>query len=266
MKLVYVGLALAWVTPAIAQDADLRELCADRPGIGTPPCTVNKGHLQIETGIGDWTLEKDASERTDTILLGDTQLRYGVTDTIEARVGWTPYGHVRDRDRLTGATDREDGIGDVTLGMKANLLDPDGKSLSLAVLPYISLPVGGHAIGAGTWAAGLLVPLSHSLTDAVMLTATPEIDAAADSDRHGRHLSYGSSAGVSVDATKALTLTAELAAYRDDDPGDHATQTLAGFSGALKLGENWQLDFGTNIGLNRATPDAEVYGGIVRRF
>src|SRR6185295_14788764 len=91
-----------------------RGLCGDRPGLDTPPCTVDRGHLQAETAIGDWTRDLRRRERTDAVLVADTQLRYGVTDAIEARLAWTPFGWVRTHDREAGTTERRSGIGDVT--------------------------------------------------------------------------------------------------------------------------------------------------------
>jgi hypothetical protein len=156
--------------------------------------------------------------------------------------------------------------GDVTLGLKQNLSNPDGNGFSLAVLPSISLPVGREPIGAGTWEASLLVPASWELNDAVQLQLTPEVDAAADEDGKGRHLAWGTAAGVNIELTKALDLDLEVKALRDRDPGEHRTEALAGVAFALKLGDNLQLDLGGTAGLNHASADVEAYGGIVRRF
>ncbi|MEO7277703.1 MAG: hypothetical protein ABIW33_06750, partial [Sphingomicrobium sp.] len=32
-------------------------ICAARPGSSTPPCTVPAGHLQVETGFADWSVQ-----------------------------------------------------------------------------------------------------------------------------------------------------------------------------------------------------------------
>ena len=259
-----IGLAVALGLPDSA--SELRDLCADRPGLDTPPCTVDRGHLQVETGIGDWTLEKDTAEETDRVLVADTQLRYGVTDAIEARLGWTPFGFVRSRDRLTGEIDRSSGVGDLTFGLKANLLNPDGKGLSIALLPSVSAPAGKRPIGAGDWGAGLLTPITYDLASRLQLDLTPEVDAAVDGDGNGQHLAFGGEAGLALAVSNAVTLDGEIAAIRDQDPGGHHTQLLAGVSAAWQLCSDWQLDLGSIVGLNRDSPDVEVYAGIVKRF
>lgn len=259
---ITIGILLAF--PASA--SELRDLCADRPGLDTPACTVDRGHLQLEIGVADWTLEKTRAEETDQVLFSDAQLRYGVTDAIEARLGWTAYGYVRSRDRVTGEIDRERGVGDVTFGLKANLIHPDGKDLSVALLPYALAPSGQRPIGAGDWGGGVLVPISYPLIDRVELALTPEVDAAVDEDGQGRHLAVGGAAGVDLDLSESVSIGAELAAIRDRDPGGNSTQVISGLSAAWRLRGDWQLDLGSNLGLNHTSPDVEAYAGISKRF
>ena len=264
------ALLIAVALAAIASPALARDYCPDRPGIDTPPCTIEPGKLSAEVAIGDWTHDKDADAIEDTVLAGDLLLRYGIAEHAEVRLGWTAFGHDRVRERLgngaSGLVDNLSGTGDVTLGLKRNLIDPSGDKLSIALLPQVSLPTGGRAIGAGDWGAGLLVPVNLPLSDAVSLIATPEIDAAVDEDRHGRHLAYGTAGGVQIAATKTLNIAIEGSIIRDDDPEGHETKALFSASAGLMLGEDTQVDVGTQIALNRDTPDSEVYFGLSRRF
>jgi hypothetical protein len=261
LAIALVSLASVHAATASAQD---REYCPERPGIDTPACTMAKGRVSVETSIADWTRDDQPGSRDDTILFGDTLVRVGVSDTIEARVGWTPVGHDRVRDE-TGV-DTVNGIGDVTLGLKANLHNPDGAGFSVAVLPYVTLPVGRSQIGSGDWGAGFLVPVTYEISDTVSLDLSPEIDAAVDEDGNGRHLAYSAAAGLAVKLDRDFTLTGELQALRDDDPEEHATQTLAALSVAWSATDDLQFDVFGAAGLNDHTPDARVYAGISRRF
>lgn len=254
----------AGIGTATAQE--LRPLCPDRPGLGTPACTVDRGHVVAELGGIDWSLEQDGIERVDSWTLGDLLLRYGVTDNLEVQAGWTAFGAVRTRDRITGSIDHIAGIGDVTLAVRSNLSHPDGSGFSAAVMPYLTLPTGGVAIGVGDWAAGLIVPLSYSLNDTFGIALTPEVDAAADEDRRGRHLAYGSVIGLSATLTKAMSSALEFQAMRDEDPRGHATEALASLSFAWQPKDDLQFDAGAVVGLNEASPDVELYVGIARRF
>ena len=264
MHRLIFGLLLALAAPAAAQD--VRDLCADRPGLGLPACTVDKGHVQLEVGLVDWTRDSQPDARTDTILAADALVRIGVGDTTELRLGWTAYGHERDRDRMTGVADHAARTGDVTVGLKQNLINPDGDKLSIAILPFASLPVGRQPIGAGTWSAGLVAPVDYALNDAVALQFTPEIDAAANQSGQGRHLAYSSTVGLGIELSDTVTSEIEIEATRDRDPSGHATELLAGLSLAFQPAKQIQFDIGLNAGLNHNSPDAELYVGVARKF
>jgi len=257
--------ATALFVPAIAHADDQgRDYCPARPGLGTPACTMAPGQVSVETSLGDWTLDKQSGDRTDTVLIGDTSLRIGLTDNIEAQLGWTPLGIVRER--RGAAVDRVTRTGDVTLGIKANLRNPDGSGLSIAVQPFVTLPVGRAPVGAGDWGAGLVVPVTYDLSKTVNLELTPEVDAAVDQDGRGRHLAYSGVVGVGFALSEALTLTVEDQLVRDEDPSGATTQALASASLAWMPRKTLQLDVGAVARLNRNAPDIELYAGIARRF
>ncbi|KQM99695.1 MULTISPECIES: transporter [Sphingomonas] len=258
---VLATLLLACSTQVRAQE---RDYCPERPGIDTPACTMEKGRVSVETALADWTRDDGAGSREDNVLIADTLVRVGVSDTVEARVGWTPFGHDRTRD-ATGI-DVADRIGDVSLSMKASLSHPDGKGLSIAVLPFVTLPVGRSPVGDGDWGSGLLLPVTFEMSDTVSLDLTPEVDAAVDDDGHGRHLAYSSAVGLAFTLDKAVTLNAELQALRDDDPSGRSTQALAALSLAWMARDDLQFDIFGAAGLTHDTPDARLYAGVARRF
>ena len=251
--------------PGVAA-AQHRDLCAERPGLGTPACTVEPGHVLVETGAIDWTRERDDDGRTDTIGIADTLVRVGVGTATELQVGWTPYGHQRLRDATTGAVTRTGRVGDVMLGVKRNLAEPDGHGLSFALTPFVTLPVGRTPIGAGDWGGGIVAPLTYDLSDAVQVEFTAEADAAVDEDGHGRHLAYSGVAGVEWDVAEHVELVGEVQAIRDRDPAGRTTRYLAAISAAWQPSGHIQFDIGTTAGLNHAAPDVRVYGGIAALF
>jgi len=258
-------MALLIATPAMAQEK-VRDLCTDRPGLGTAPCTVDAGHLQLEVGLADWQLDRTADRRSDSFTFGSAVARYGIGPSTELRLGWTAFGHERERDRMTGVVDRTSGVGDVTIGLKQNLAHPDGSGLSVALLPFATVPVGRMPIGKGDWGAGLIAPVEYEIADGFDLQLTPEIDAAVDEDGHGRHLAYSNVIGLAVGMSDAVTTTIELEAMGDRDPGGHHTMTLAAVSLAYRPKDQVQFDVGANAGLNRHTPDVELYLGVSRKF
>jgi hypothetical protein len=182
------------------------------------------------------------------------------------QIGWSPLGHVRTRDAATGTVQNQTRAGDVTLAVQRNLMNPDGSGTSIALRPFVTLPVGRQPVGLGDWGAGMVVPMAFDLTRTVHLGLTPEVDAAVDQDGHGRHLAFGTVVGVALDVTDAISVTVEAQALRDQDPAGHVTETRASLSAAWQPGREWQLDAGVVRGLNHATTDIEGYVGVSRRF
>lgn len=259
------GMVAALVVGAPAAAEERRDLCPDRPGLGTPACTVDEGDIVLEIGIGDWTRDRDGSVRTDVIVAGDALLRVGLTPSLEAQIGWTAIGRVRERDRALGTVATRTAVGDVTIALRQNLRNPDGSGFAVAAMPYVTLPVGGQPIGAGDWGAGFLLPASIEL-GGISLGLTPQVAAATDGDGKGRHLAYGATAGVGFGVTDSVSMALELAAVRDRDPEGRATELLGGISAGWQVDDNSQWDIGANIGLNDDSPDMQIYLGFAQRF
>jgi hypothetical protein len=256
-------LPMMLVSPA---HAETREYCPDRPGIGTPACTMAPGEGSLEVGLGDWTLDRDREQRQDVLSVGDALLRYGIADHAEVQVGWMALGFARIRDRLTGDVEHSSGTGDVTLALRRNLAHPHGSGLSVALMPFVTVPVGREPIGAGDWSAGVLVPLSVELSNTWSFATTSEFDAAVDEDGHGRHFAFNEVVGATAQLSDAVSATAEYAVTFDRDPLDKHVEHVSGVSLAWLPRQNLQLDLGANLGLDHDADTAEVYFGVSRRF
>ncbi|MEP7007618.1 MAG: transporter [Sphingomonas bacterium] len=257
------GLLLITTTPARAEE---RNYCPARPGLDTPACTIAPGRVSVETGLADWTLEQDSNQRTDTVLIGGTLVRIGVADNVEAQIGWTPYGHVRTRDKISGAVDSAGAFGDAMLGFKVNLHHPDGSGLSAAIQPFVTLPIGRSPLGAGDWGGGVVAPVDYAITDIFSLQFTPEVDTAVDQDGNGRHFAASGTIGLGMALSKKVSMTVEFQALRDADPSGKTWQAFESTSLGWMAKDNLQIDLGAVAGLNRDARDVELYVGVSRRF
>lgn len=258
-------LAIAALLPETAW-AQEREFCPDRPGIGTPACTMSPGRTSLEVGLASWTLDRNSDEREDSFLFGDTLIRRGIAEHAEVQVGLTMLGTARTRDRTSGEISRQTTVGDLTVALRRNIQNPDGDGFSLALMPFVTVPVGKSPIASDRWAAGVLVPSTFALSDAVSLEATTEFDAEPDEEGHGRHFAASEVLGATFALTKALSATAEYQVLVDLDPDDKHVEHLSGLSLGWMPSERLQLDIGANFALDHDAPDAEVYLGFARYF
>ncbi len=252
--------------PASAQDADSPDIrfCPNRPSLGATGCTTLPGQVQLEVSGIDWQRDDDGETREDLVQFAQVTARIGATRHSEFQFTWTPIATLRMRDIATGQVDHITGSGDVTLGWQRSISHPDGKKLSAAIQPYVTLPTGRSGIGAGDWAAGAVLPVYWEIDQHWSLDFTGQAAAAVDEDGSGRHFDATGVVGVGYALTEKVTATAEFSVERDLDPAGHVVRTLAAASVAWRTTDRTQLDVLAVAGLNHDAPDARVsIGGAV---
>jgi hypothetical protein len=247
-----------------AAHADDQPICADRPGKSSQACTVPAGHFQFESSIADWTLSKGAGERDTALSVGETGFKFGLTDRSHIDIDVTPWERVTSR---TGnARDRASGFGEVIVNYKYRLSGSDA-ALQFAISPFVKIPTAKRPLGNRRWEGGLVLPVQYAIPKtSLALSVTPEMDWTADADGHGHHATMAQVANIGWQATAKINLSAEVWGQWDWDPGGTTRQASADGAVAYLLNNKVQLDAGFNIGLNRATPDADLYIGIAQQF
>ncbi|QSF53061.1 transporter [Brevundimonas fontaquae] len=261
------SLALPTAVAAQSTPASERDFCADRPGKGTPTCILDRGRWQVELGLFDGARQTDGTTRTDTWDAGDLFVRYGLTGLTELQLGLTTWNHERILDRATGDRDVADGVGDLSLGLRHSLKNPDGSGLSVAISGFITAPTGARDIRADGFEGGIILPVSIPLNNDWSLSLSPEIDWVSDADGDGRHGAYTMVAGVGRGFGQ-WDLGAEVWISRDDDPVAPTTPSTFDLTAVWSPPSlpDAQLDFGLNLGLNDDSPDVEFGVGLARRF
>jgi len=252
-------LLLMLALPAAPALADERDFCANRPGIGTPACTLAPGSAMLETGVSEWDRSRDASGTDNSTTLGQFLLRVGVSDSAEVQFGLDSYTLDRSFDRAGHLVARSSEAGDAFFAVRRGLAGPNGP---LAIEGFVSTPANDTR----QWSAGLLLPAGIELPAGFQLALTPEADLAPDADRHGRHLAYGGVVGLSHALATDLTAGGELAAFEDADPAGHSLDARLSGSLAWQVSPRLQVDFEADAGLSAGAPDTAVMIGFADRF
>ena len=250
-------------TAALAAN-DMEPICADRPGLSTPTCTVPTGMFQVETTFLGWSHDRSSGVRTDALAIGETALKLGVTDRLHVQIAVTPYSRVRTREN--GNRETLSGFGDLGIAAKYRLTG-DGAPVQIALYPFLKLPTAKRLLGNGKVEGGILIPISYSIPGSELsLTLGPELALVADSVGSGHHLAGAQVVGLGFPLSPQLSASAELWAALDWDPAGTTRQYAASGSAAYLLSHDVQIDAGVNLGLNRFTSDVEIYSGLAFRF
>jgi len=258
------GLAcLMAAAPAVGEETG-GEFCADRPGKGSPTCTLEAGGFQLEGGFA-YARHDEHGVREEEFDYGALTFRWGVTDAMEAQILWSPYVVVREK--VGGVTFEESGSGDVAFSVRHRLADGHGEGPSAAVQVVVSAPTGSHGIGSDEWQGSIMLPVAFEVSEDTEILLMPQLDIVEDAAGGDHHAAIAGVIGIEH-GMGDVTFGAELWARRDDDPLGETTEASVGFqlmwmpAGADEV----QLDIGVDIGLNEETPDLEFGMGVARRF
>jgi hypothetical protein len=262
-KWLLAGLALLPGSPAAAA-AGVESICADRPGNATPTCTVPSGIVQVETGLADWIRDRSGGIRSASLTVGDTAVKIGVTDRLHIELDLTPF--TRADERAGGNRRRASGLGDAGVALKYRMTADDAP-VQFAVRPFVKLPVAKRSLGNGKVEGGAEFSLDSTFAgSSAGWNLDSEVDVVSDADGSGYHFAMAQAASAGLPLSDRFTVSAELWTSSDFDPDRTVRQYSIDAAAAYLVSSDVQLDAGVDLGLNRDTPDLEIYSGIAIRF
>ena len=227
--------------------------------MGTPACTLAHGQAMLETTAFGIDHSNGPDQDLDVFTLADTLLRYGIDDSTEIQLGLTGFVQSRATDRASGVADRASGIGDSYLAVRRSFA-------GFALEGYVTLPTGDSAVSAGTWGAGLVVPIDLPSPGPFQLSLTPEAGAVPNASGTGRHLLYGAVLGLSGPLARDWGGGLEVSAVQDDEPdGPNFGSKLAGTL-AHQATERLQLNAEVDVVIEGAAPRTIALVGFALRL
>ena len=254
-------IGFAWSSVA---NADEQPICPDRPSKSTGPCTVPAGKWQVETGLVDWSRDTSGGVRTELTEWGGSLIKYGVSGNADVELGIVPLETLSAHGG--GFSERHSSFGDTVVRVKYRLT-ADGAPVEVALDPFVKIPTANHQLGNGKVEGGLVVAIAIPLGKGPLtFSVDPELDLLADTDGDGRHVVMVQVANLGLAVNDKLSVSGELWGAWNWDPAGTIRQASADGSIAFDLSSDIQLDAGANFGLNRQTPDVELYTGVSIRF
>jgi hypothetical protein len=277
MKKLFTILALMAAFPAakcFAQDAapkfslfkpvpkeQMREMETDRPDVTESAYTVDAGHFQYETFLLDYTKQFSTSSRTNTYTLNELNLNMGLTGSTALQVLLDSYVIETEQEFGTTVKTTNQGIGDLTLRLKQNLIGNDGGNFALALLPYLKLPTANYKDGNRT-EAGLIVPMQIKLPAKWTLGTQVEVDRLQDDDEHALHTEFLQTLTLSHELFKDLNGIGETYytyAFKKHEWTNYVNAALQ-----YAVNTNCKVDAGVNYGLQHEAERSFFLGMAIR--
>lgn len=246
----------------------MRKFAPDRPTKAFSVRTIDAGHFQFETDFVSYTYSNVGGIGTRSIEALDPVWKLGLTNWADFEIQFNGAQTSSSFDNATSPfAARGNGFGDVFLRTKINLMGNDDGIVGFAVIPYIKLPSGTAIISNGAVEGGLIAPLALRLPQDFLVTLMTEVDALKDADDSRRHANFVDLVSVShpLPGVSGVNLIGEISSSVGTD---RATPPVYTFDMGLTylIVKNLQVDFGLNIGLNKAAPKEQIYTGISARF
>lgn len=247
-------------------DSALRTFSPDRPTRSNGPLTVDAGRFQYETDVVSYTHSNVGGVSTRTFVALDPTLKVGLTSQVDLELQFNGYTSTRVLDPSTGSTlAQADGAGDLVIRTKVNLFGNDSGAVALALIPFVKLPTAAPTLGNNEVEGGVIAPLSIKLPAGFVLTLVTEVDVLRNANDNGKHTNFVGVLDLGYAITDHLTVFAEVYGAAGTDAYTPPAYT-ADAAVAYLLTEMIQLDAGINVGLNRDTPNLQLYSGISQRF
>ncbi|HEY1505140.1 MAG TPA: transporter, partial [Stellaceae bacterium] len=253
--------------------AALRDMDTDRPNVTNTPHTIDAGHVQIETGLYDWTRFHDRTHGgdtvTDAVTLGHINARLGVTNDLEVNATIDSYDRVKTIDNSAGQTTRANGFGDTVIGGKLNLWGNQGGddpwASGFALQPQVKLPTAQPGIGNNhvEWTIG--APFLINLVDGFHLGLETAPGQERNTANDGYVVGWQNSASIDHVVFGGVDVYLEYAMHMTSEAHTQPRQSLdVGMT--YPVTDNLAIDSGVFIGINRATPGVEWTSGVSFRF
>jgi hypothetical protein len=244
----------------------LRDFAPDRPNVTNGPFTVDPGHVIVEVGILEYTRDRynNQATRLDSFALADTNIRLGVTNTVEVDCAFTSYTYRRTKDKVTGAHTKQSGFSDLQVRSKINLVGDDGGNFALGILPFFNTPTAHNGLGGRGFSGGLGTLVQFNLPAGFQLGMESVVQTTHELGG-GSNFDFANSISLGRAITKRLATYLELAT-------EVPTVANASWLGTVNTGlvylaaDNWEIDAGVNIGVTKAASDLLPFFGTSWRF
>jgi hypothetical protein len=242
-----------------------KALDTDGPDFVESSEAVGKDRFQFEAGAASERDRGGPAGRTSTST--PTLLRFGVTETIEARV--ETAGRIRNASESIegGPGSVETGSGDVALGLKWHSQDRDSATGKPAIswLAHVDTPTGSDGLRGHGIRPSLRSVITWDLPGDLSLGLMPGLK--YDADPEGRRFLAGI-LGVVLNerVTQRFRAFVEVSGEQIAKSRDGGVLLFWDAGAAYLMSEDWQIGVRAAVAANRNTPDRALLFALAGRF
>lgn len=236
-----------WLLSPVPKDK-LREMETDRPDVTESAITIDAGHFQYESDVFTFERENSDESTQNTLTINKANLKFGLAGSTSLQIGVETYVWQNEKDRQSGALERNSGLGDINIRVKQNLIGNNKGNFALAILPYIKLPTATYTDDS-KFEEGLIVPLQLKLPGDWKLGMQLDLDHLKDKTGPLMHMEYLQALTVNHDLIKNVSAIAET--YFTYDFKQHHYLNYLNAALQVEIAHDFKVDGGVNYGIQK---------------
>lgn len=212
------------------------QIITDRPDQTESSSSIDKGSLQIESGIMlTFTEDKFSSQRQ--LLAPTTLFRYGISKGIEIRI-LSQFESIKDQNSLQTIS----GISDLEVGTKLQIYKKETTNTEVAFLSHLILPTGSKGLTNDKFGTINKLSIAHKISDVMSIGYNFGYDYFGFDKGN---LTYSVALGISVTDTFGVYIETygSLNEFKTYESNFDAGITYL-------VNDNCQLDFSFGTGIN----------------
>jgi len=245
----------------------MRPMTTERPSKNSSSYIIDVGHLQIESTLYSFTINKNSQQKLKQRSVFDsTTFRVGITKDSEISLVVTPFIWQKTRDRQTAQSNNIKTNDDVLVRYKKNIFGGDATKNggSLAMMPYLKIPASGSNYSNNHYEGGLKTHYDHKF-DSYLLSYLFDVSAIRKTDNSSYSALVGNIIDLGKNITPNLYTYVEVASYKSSQEKTAAKNYLD-FGMIYQINKNLTVDAVANFGVSKAAEDFNFITGFAYRF
>jgi hypothetical protein len=246
----------------------MRELNADRPDKTDCPFTVDAGHFQAEMDFANLTYNRPNSERgnvrSTNVEVAPVNLKVGILNNLDFQLVFVSYQWEKIDNQENGVKNLKVGFQGITPRFKLNIAGNDGGFFALALIPFVSIPLGQQHFGNGSVEGGMGIPYALDIPgwDVGFQTTFQFNRNTIDA---GYHTEFDNSVSVGHSLIGKMLISAE---FYSGVSSEHGTEWIGTVDTWLtyQMTENLRIDGGVYIGITPVADDWHPWMGMTWRY
>ncbi len=244
-------------------ESEMRPLITDRPDKTESPITVDAGHIQVETDVVAYTLDRTASKTTQRWGVNIMNAKVGLKNNVDLQGIFETY--VYEKRTKHGVSDYRGGFGDTTIRIKYNILGREGdEDFALGIMPAMKFATNTDHTGNMAAEPMLLIPAAVRLPGDWDLGFMLQPELRKNGCNRDYHFQLVSTVVIGHKIIGELAAYAEFFnAYNFEFKSDWEWTFDTGLT--YLITKNIQLDTGINIGLTESADNLNPFLGLTLR-